>query len=211
VILNSNSFQDNATAPALSNTHSRKFEGYNQANFSYIDADGKKVISDVKEDSTPYLGSAIKDAKEAMDALENRVKVALQGEKEATKQRVQERLDDLENRSEFGELSPDKQRQVTAPLENKLQQIASERFIGNLKSIRTELGDLYTRQLNQMIELSTPEEETEPKRKFIKQTNIHSSYSKKELETEEDVDEYLKSLREAMVKHIQKNHNIILD
>ena len=83
----------------------REFEGYNQANFSYIDADEKQVISDVKEDATPYLGSAMKDAKEAMDALENRVKVALQGEKEATKQRVQERLNDLENRPEFGELS----------------------------------------------------------------------------------------------------------
>ena len=33
----------------------------------------------------------------------------------------------------------------------------------------------------------------------------------KELETEEDVDDYLQSLREVMVKHIQKNHDIILD
>ena len=187
------------------------FESYNQANFSYIDAEEKQVISDVEEDNKPFRGSAMKEAKEAMDTLEDRVKIKLEGEKEATEVRVRKRLDDLKSRSEFAELSSKQQSRVTEPFESKLRQIEDERFIGNLKNIRTELGDLYTKQLNLMIDLSTPDEETKPKRKFIKQSNIHASYSKKELETEEDVEDYLQSLREAMVKHIQKNHNIILD
>jgi hypothetical protein len=189
----------------------REFEGYNQANFGFVDADEKGTITKVKEDPTPYRGSVMKDAKEAMDALEKRVKIALKSEKETTKERVEERLGDLKSRSEFNVLSSQQQKEVLQPLENTLRQVESERFIGNLRNIRTELGDLYTRQLNRIIELSTPEEETEPKRLFIKQSNIHPKISKKELETEEDVDEYLRSLREAMVKHIQKNHNIILD
>ena len=87
-----------------------------------------------------------------------------------------------------------------------------QRYIGNLRNQRSELGDLLTAQLNLMVELATPnEDDDKPKRQFIKQSNIHTSYNKKELETGEDVDEYLSNLREAMMMHIQKNHNILLD
>ncbi|MEX2409982.1 MAG: hypothetical protein WD607_01195, partial [Candidatus Paceibacterota bacterium] len=112
---------------------------------------------------------------------------------------------------EYSELSGSQKEQVLAPLHSLKSQAKEERFIGNMKTIQTRLGDVYTDQLNLMIELSTPEEDEEPKRQFIKQSNIKSSFKKKELETEEDVDEYLKSLREVMVKQIQKNRNILLD
>jgi hypothetical protein len=189
----------------------REFEGYNKANFNYIDADEKNVISKVKEDPTPYRGTSMKQAKEAMDSIESRVKKAIDKEKESTLSSIEEKISDLTNKDEYSALSGSQKEQVLAPLHQLKQQAKSERYIGNLKNIQTNLGDTYTEQLNQMIELATPEEEEKPKRKFIKQSNIHTSFDKKELETEEDVDEYLTSLREAMLKHIQKNHNIVLD
>ncbi len=189
----------------------RAFEGYNQANFNYVDTIEKDVIAEVKEDPTPYRGTSMKDAKEAMDALENKVKAELHRERDATVALIKEKIEELKQRKEFLELSNSDKNRVLEPLLNEKQKASDERFIGNLRNLRNEIGDLVTRQLNYMIELATPEEDDEPKRMFIKQSNIHLSFTKKELETEEDVDEYLKSLREAMVKHIQKNHNIILD
>ncbi|MDR9410905.1 MAG: hypothetical protein RI573_18815, partial [Balneolaceae bacterium] len=176
-----------------------------------IDADEKNVISEVKEDPTPYRGNSMKEAKEAMDSIESRVKKAIDKEKESTLSSIEEKISDLTEKDEYSNLSGSQKEQVLAPLHQLKQQAKSERYIGNLKNIQTNLGNVYTEQLNQMIELATPEKEDEPKRQFIKQSNIHTSFSKKELETEEDVDEYLSSLREAMVKHIQKNHNIVLD
>ncbi|MCC5907043.1 MAG: BREX system P-loop protein BrxC [Balneolaceae bacterium] len=192
----------------------RQFEGYNQANFSYIDADEKHVISQVKEDPTPYLGSAMKDAKEAMDTIEQRVKGAITEEREKTVKRIENKISDLTQKKEYSELSGSEKDQVLAPLNSLKSQAKEERFIGNLKTIQTGLGDVYTNQLNLMIELSIPEDggdDAEPKRQFIKQSNIKHFFKKKELEDEEDVDEYLKSLRESMIIQIQKNRSIILD
>lgn len=190
----------------------RGFENYNRANFDYVDdSQEKEIIRKVKEDPTPYRGNAIKEAKQAMDELETRVKVELEGEREATISKIEERLIDLKDRKEFDGLTNSQKEQVLDPLNQELQKAKNERFIGNLRDQRNRLGDGYTQQLNLMIELATPEKNDEPKRLFIKQKNIHPTFSKKELETEEDVDDYLKSLREAMVNHIRKNHNIILD
>jgi len=190
----------------------REFENYNQANFDYVnDTEEKEVINRVKSDRAPYRGNAMKEAKVAMDQLEKRVKLELMGEREATVEKIKETLSKLKERKEFAALEHSHQQQVLEPVEQELIKARQERFIGNLRDQRTRLGDLKTRQLNKMIELATPEEEDEPKRMFIKQKSIHPNFNKRELESVEDVDDYLEALRDAMVNHIKKNHNIILD
>ncbi|MCW9705232.1 BREX system P-loop protein BrxC [Fodinibius salsisoli] len=189
-----------------------QFDSYNQANFDYVDAHEKEVLRKAKEDSTPYRGTTMREAKEAMDTLEERVKLELKGEKDATIERYEEAIEDLKSRDEFSELSNAQKEEVMGPLQQELKKAKNERFIGNLRDQRSRLSNhLYTDQLNLMIELAQPEEDDEPKRMFIKQSNLHPSFPKKELETEEDVDDYLKELRKSMIDHINKNHNILLD
>jgi len=193
-----------------------QFDSYNQANFDYVDAHEKEVLREAKEDSTPYRGATMREAKEAMDALEQRVQLELKGEKDATIERYEEAIEDLKTREEFSELSNPQKEQVMGPLQQELKKAKDERFIGNLRDQRSRLSShLFTDQLNMMIALAQPEEEDgkqdKPKRRFIKETNLHPSFSKKELETEEDVDEYLEALRKSMIDHIKRNHNILLD
>jgi hypothetical protein len=190
----------------------REFEGYNQANFNYIDAVEKETLNEVREDTTPYRGNAMKDAKTAMDSLEEKVKLELTEERKATIKLIEEKIEEIKTRPEYQELDNSDKNRVLDPLLKAKERAISERYIGNLRNQRAQLGDVLTSQLNYLMELATSEEdEDKPKRQFIKQSNILTSFSRKELETEEDVDEYLKSLREAMVTHIQKKHNIILD
>jgi hypothetical protein len=190
----------------------REFEGYNQANFNYIDAVEKETLNEVREDTTPYRGNAMKDAKTAMDSLEEKVKLELTEERKATIKLIEEKIEEIKTRPEYQELDNSDKNRVLDPLLKAKERAISERYIGNLRYQRAQLGDVLTSQLNYLMELATSEEdEDKPKRQFIKQSNILTSFSRKELETEEDVDEYLKSLREAMVTHIQKKHNIILD
>lgn len=146
------------------------------------------------------------------DFLTKKVKNALLGEKDVTVEIAEEYVTKLKQRAEFDQLSASAKEEVLLPFNEVLNRIRNERYIGNLKNIRYyELADLYTGRLNRMNELAAPDEETKPRRMFIKQSKIQLLIDKKELETEEDVDEYLKALREAMVKQIQKNRNIILD
>lgn len=189
----------------------RKFENYNQANLSYIDAHEKEVVDGVRSEPHPYRGSAMKNAKEAMDTIEQRVKDAVVQEREDTVQHIDSKILALEEKPEFANLSETQQARVLEPLKKLMADVKTERFIGNLKERQARLNHIYADQLNLMIELATPEEESEPKRQFINQSKLKISFKKRELETEADVEEYLDSVREAMLKHIQKNRNILLE
>lgn len=72
---------------------------------------------------------------------------------------------------------------------------------------------LLEQQLNEMVRLATPvdtsgNEVNEPKPHYIRSANIKADYSKTELKTEEDVDEYVEVLRKTLKEHI-KNHRRI--
>ncbi|MDG5767372.1 BREX system P-loop protein BrxC [Balneolales bacterium ANBcel1] len=188
-----------------------EFRNYNQANFSHIDSEDKERLSRVKDDPEPYRGDTMKRAKQAMDSLEDQVRQELQKERESTKKFIEKRLNQLQDRGEFKALSPDLHDQILRPLYDELETAGKERFIGNLQAQRGRIGDIYTRQLNKLMDMATPKETEGPKAEFIKQSRIVIPYEKPELETEEDVDSYVSSLREAMLKHIRKNRNIILD
>lgn len=193
----------------------REFYTYNQANFNYIDAEEKDTLLQVKSDTTPYRGNAMKDAKAAMDALESKVKLELEAERDATLELIDEKITDLKGRSEFQNLSNSEKEQVVTPLVGQKKQAKEERFIGNLRNQRTDLGNVLTNQLNMLMVLATKKEDgspdQKPKKQFFRQSKLHTDYNKSELETEEDVDEYLKALREAMLEQIQKNRTIRLD
>ncbi|WP_409028945.1 BREX system P-loop protein BrxC [Gracilimonas sediminicola] len=193
----------------------REFENYNQANFNYIDAEEKTTIEEVKSDPAPYRGNAMKEAKTAMDSLENKVKLELKGERDATVELIEEKLKEIKARPEFQDLDNADKNRVLEPLLNEKQDAKDERYIGNLRNQRTDLGNLLTDQLNYLMELSAKGEDdggkTKPKKQFFRQSKLHTSYPKNELETEEEVDEYLKALREAMIEQIQKNRTIRLD
>ena len=79
----------------------------------------------------------MKDAKAAMDALENKVRLELQGEKDATLELIEEKITDLRVRSEFQSLGNLEKEQVVKPLLDQKKQSKEERFIGNRSYIPT--------------------------------------------------------------------------
>jgi hypothetical protein len=54
------------------------------------------------------------------------------------------------------------------------------------------------------------EEINEPKIQYIKQSNVRVSFSKTELKTEEDVEEYVEALKEELLRQIKENRRITL-
>ena len=157
----------------------------------------------------------MKDAKAAMDALENKVRLELQGERDATLELIEEKITDLKRRSEFQSLGNLEKEQVVKPLLDQKKQAKQERFIGNLRNQRMDLGNVLTNQLNMLMDLAAKKEDgspnQKPKKQFFRLSKLHPDYHQKELESEEEVDEYLKSLRDAMMEQIQKNRTIRLD
>jgi len=188
-----------------------EFENYNQANFSYIAVPEKQIIDQVQEAQHPYRGTIMKDAKAAMDKIKKRLKETLQEEKQVTLLQIEKKVSQLTQKSDFAELSGEEKEKVLQPFQKLKNQADIERFVGNLKAIRSNVSDIYADQLNVMIQLTTSEEESKSKRLFIKQSNIKFTFNKRELESAADVEDYIDSLRIAMLSEIQKNHNITLD
>ena len=67
-----------------------------------------------------------------------------------------------------------------------------------------------------MVRLTTPIDDggnggvAEPKVHYIKRSNVKAKFSKTELRSDADVDEYVESLREALKEQIKNNRRIEL-
>jgi len=93
---------------------------------------------------------------------------------------IGEKLEEIKAKPEFHKLDHNDKNRVLEPILKEKERAKNERYIGNLRNQRSEFGDLLTAQLNLMVELATPnEDDDKPKRQFIKQSNIHTSYNKK--------------------------------
>lgn len=196
----------------------------NQANFDYVDTQERGFLSEVREDKAPYKGDLIKRAKESMDALETRLIGKIKEEKEITIESAKERITQIQLQDGFGELTPAQQEEILTPFRDIVSRAKNQNYIANLKVDRDRLGNLYTDQLNKIgnilaknqAKANPPEPgtpEPAPVEHFIniKEVEKKVKSTKGQLKSEADVEEYIDSLRKAMMEQIQQNRKITLN
>lgn len=187
-----------------------EFKSYNRANIDYLDTDQTEVIDRVMDDETPYRGSALREAKEAMDQIEQQVRDELKVLRADLTKKSKSQIESLKNRPEFTQLNDTKQSQVLKPLSELQDRIAHENMIANLKVLEQNIPQLGTRQLNLLMELIAPEDESAPKDQFINRSNVQVPFPKTELQSEADVLEYVEATKNALLKQIEKKRKVIL-
>lgn len=192
-----------------------------KANFSYISKDCLAPLMTVRESDVPYKGSIIQSGKQALDALKSELDSIIFNEQEECKSAIEAVIGKLKLYAEFQKLDTAQQDEIIRPFEECLTEISNERFIGNIKSKKSYAeSDLYQRQIDILMRLAQPEQEdtsdnssdtpaTSPKR-YVKKENIKVSFSKPALETTEDVESYIKELKEIYIDTINDNTRILL-
>jgi hypothetical protein len=60
------------------------------------------------------------------------------------------------------------------------------------------------------MELTAPVDEPAPKEQFINRSSVQVMFPKRELQSEQDVLEYVEATKEALLKQIEKKRKIIL-
>lgn len=192
----------------------------NQANFDYIDHQERGFLSELREEKAPYKGDLIKKAKESMDALEARLINKIKEEKEFTTAFANERITQIQVQEDFAELKPQQQEEILAPFREIVSRAKSQNYIANLKVDRERLNDLYTEQLNKIGNLlaesnppATGDQETTPIDHFINIKEVEKKIrtTKGQLKSAEDVEDYIESLKSAMMEQIQLNRKITLN
>ncbi len=187
----------------------------NTANFGYIEGDELETLKMLVESNTPYKGNSIQLAKASKDSLTKKVFEAINKEKDQFNTKIDAIEGDIISSEEFGKIDTSQQEEILCTIKALKTKIKHERFIGNIRDEVRKLEDhFYSDQMNKMAQWLAPKDEDgkakEPKAKYIKRSNIHIDFSKRELKTEDDVEAYLEALKEAYLERINQNLKITL-
>ena len=171
------------------------------------------------ENQAPYGGNLIRQAKDAMDTLEQRIKSKIEIERDATIKEANYKKLQIIQQEGFDKLSPDQQDSLTKPFSDIITKAKDQVYIANLILDRESLGSVLTRQLNELQRLSVKENGGDdfgkelPKELFINVRNVekHIQFEKTQLTTEEDVEDYINQLKTEMMKQINANRKITLN
>lgn len=177
-------------------------------NLSFVDGDEMEQLRIVLNHDKPFLGTLIRDAKSTMDTLKEKIQSKIKEEKELATERVNTIITHFESKAEFTQLNDNQREDLLSPFKTALREIRDERFISNIRNIAQNVQDqTEPRQLTRLQRLTSVGEE---QFEYIKASGIHISFDKRELKTNEDVDDYVETLREKLKEQISKNRRISL-
>ncbi|MCK5538544.1 MAG: BREX system P-loop protein BrxC, partial [Bacteroidales bacterium] len=178
----------------------------NTANIGYVDGDEFDTLETLINSDTPYKGNAIQIAKATKETLTQKVLDAIKAEKTLAIEAIEKAIKDLQSKYEFKSLDESKQLKITEPLLEEIKKLQDQRYIANIRDVKTKvLEKLHSDQLNEMMRLfelenSDPDIVDDTKIHYITKTNVQVNYPKSELQTENDVDDYVEALRKAFKK-----------
>lgn len=203
----------------------------NNSNLLYVDC-AKEIdqLKEVQQHEKPYSGTLIRDAKQVMDQLAERITTAQEEMRVKVITELEHYASLLKADSHYDQLSLDKQGIVLQPLLDKLRDAENERFISVLENMSYSVSELYNKQLNYIARLTMPvtvvpelgnyKEEAvignltrEPKEVFITLSTTLKKVKppKAHIETIEDVEEYLGELRKVLLDQIAQQRKINLN
>ena len=203
----------------------------NQANLSYVSQENIAVLNAIYESKQPW--KEMTKANEALTVIADEIKRIQKETREEVLAKISRTLDSLKSIPTFGEISDSLRSQIIfffTALENKAKE---ERFIGNLKAMYADIENAYNnsfKSINKWIEEETnkrtpsateensgshSQKEEISKRQtklFVrKAVAMDVQFSKSILETEDDVEAYIREVKKKMMDYIHQNKNIMLN
>lgn len=203
----------------------------NNSNLKYVECDKElDLLNEVQQHEKPYAGTLIRDAKQAVGLLSERITDAQNEMRAEVILKLENYISLLKADKLYQNLSLEQQNMVLQPLLNKLRDAQQERFISVLQNMSYGIGELYNRQLNDIARFQIPTSPTkktetynesdvlgntvrEPKEVFITLSTTLKKVKppKAHIETSEDVEEYLGELRKVLLDQIAQQRKINLN
>lgn len=186
------------------------------SNLDYVEGNEFSILKALLDNPKPYLGSFIKDAKTAQDELAKKVISRITEEKENAIIAIQNAIADIKSKEEYIKLDLANQNKIIQPFQEEIDKLSTQRYIGNIRNVKSNCIEiLYPKQLNEMMRLSTPAETgsgevNEPRPHYIRRASIKVDFTKTELRTEADVNEYVEALKKALLEQIKETRRISL-
>jgi hypothetical protein len=191
----------------------------NNANFNFINQQNIEKLNMVKESPAPYKGNLMQEAKAALEEVRAEVLAQIASEREMAIQSIKQTIDKLKSFDDFAKLTAPQQIDILKPFETAIADLNQERFIGNIRTKATYTkNDVYQKQLEWMSQLANPPKPAEPggteppkpRIVFVPRDSVKVQFKKPQLETQQDVEDYVEALKKQYLKIIDDNKRISL-
>ncbi|MCB4234073.1 hypothetical protein LDL59_00335 [Kaistella anthropi] len=194
------------------------------SNVEYIDGNEFSEIKSVMEDRAPYKGNTVRDAKVLHENITKKLQDKIDEERNKAIQKTEEVIAIIKTNEDYNRLSEADQNRILSPFQDEINKLKSQRYIGNMRNTMVFVSEfLYTKQLNEIVRLVTPEPKPNPDLPnggdkpvvvapvhYVRGSSIKPTFNKTELRTEDDVNEYVESIRKSFLEKIKEHKRISL-
>ncbi|GMU97175.1 hypothetical protein [Ignavibacterium album] len=188
------------------------FVDRNEENFSYLDHSEISTLSEVRESAVPYKNNTIQKAKKSLDVIQKEIVTKVEEEIKLAISSVGTTIKKVESFEGFSKLNSEQKEQVLSPFAKAIEEIKSQKLIASIKDKARIVNDKYEQQVTLIGVLSKGKDDggKTPPVEYVRRSQIQVGYSKNELKTVDDVNEYTDQLKDEYLKIIKQNKRILL-
>lgn len=202
----------------------KRFLSEQNANFAYVEGDEKDQMLSILADPACYKSNKMQQLKSLHEGLKEKIKSQVEMEIKKAKEQIDTLKTRLESMPEFAKLSADQTTRLTQPFEDISKSLMTQSLIAVVGDMARRFEDeQYTGLLTQITSMANPpsptssEEDTaeagdkkakEPAVKYVNSKSIKVPFSKAWLADEDDVESYVKSMKNALLKEIRSGKRV---
>jgi len=197
----------------------------NRANLCYLEGDTVEKMEAVLKDEKCFKGNKIQQLKSLADELKSSVNELLTAQRSESVTTIKELEVRLCSMDEFAKLTAEQQASLTTPFKSFADSLQQEKVIAVIRDqIRGFEEGKYQNLLRQMCHLANPPEPTPivksspgekvevrepaPKVEYVQGRQLKVNYNKALLSNEDDVNDYLKAMKNAFMQEIKSGKRV---
>ena len=196
----------------------------NQANLAYVSQEQRDALTSIYNSTTPWR--QMTKANDVLNTINEEIKELQSAARNEAVALINDKFAAIKAIPAYAQIPENLRNQIDKFFSILSDSAKEERFIGNLKAMKSDIDRAYENSLksiNKWVEdeankASKPQDNgtvpppPTPVKTFVrKESAMNVSFNKPMLETEEDVDAYLAALRAKMMSYINQNKNIMLN
>ena len=203
----------------------RSFVQSQEPNFTYVEDGGLKELVSSLTDLQCHKGNRMQQIKAHLDSLKEKVDAAVQQVRASSINTLTTMQTRMQSMDEYQKLPEPRQAELDQPYQELTQDIGRQQLIAVIKDRLRYFEDQgYQKLLARMVEMATPKPVTpdngddsgsgepdqvkEPKIEYVHSRQVRVTYDKAWLASENDVDQYVESMREALLEEIKKGKRV---
>lgn len=208
----------------------------NQANLTYVDPELLDTINRIYDSAKPW--NNMTEAAATLEKISAQISAKQEEARQQISEKIESKLQAITSLPEYSSIPENLKSQIQALFNVAKSQVREERYIGNLRSMSTDVERIFDHSIDLINHWSEEEARkaaaaaggatrgsgsaggnsgsgatppaTHHRQMVSKQTAMNVHFDKSRLESEADVEKYISELRQRLMNFIEDNKTIML-